>query len=242
MASSGRVQSALIPVPRLRRSEGPIAWFHAPVEAAGREPGDRFPSEGGIAFRLRIGQATLDRAVAALEGQDILEVRPWGDTCRCPDDTSGASLTELGHERHHQAEAIEAWEALECKLVELAARRRSDADLAAIGQALARMEAEILSGGIAAEADREFHMAITRAAKNRVLASLTEALVGDISEVRIASLSEPERPPQFLASHRRTAQAIRDGDPDAARQAMLRHLRVVARARFLGWRTDPDDE
>lgn len=241
MASSGRVQSALIPVPRLRLSEGLVTPLQAYVEEAGLKPGDPSPPERGFAAGLGARPAPLKQAIVVLEVPDVLEVRRKGDTHLRHAETSGESLTQLADKRHH-AETMEAREALECKLAELAAERRSDADLAAIGRALAHMEAEILCGGMATEGDRAFHAAVTRAAKNTVLASLVEALADDISETRVASLSAPERPPQFLAAHRRTAQAIRDGNPTAARQAMLRHLRVVASVRSLRSSLDSDDE
>ena len=49
-----------------------------------------------------------------------------------------------------------------------------------------------------------------------------------IRESRIESLSQPERPQQSLASHRKIAEAIRARDEDAAGDAMAEHIRLVS--------------
>lgn len=242
MASSGGVQSALIPVPRLRLYEELVTRLQAYVEEAGLQPGDRFPPERELAARLGVSRATLKQAIVVLEVQGILEVRHGGGTYLRHPETLGEPLTQLVQKRQHLPEVMEAREALECKVAELAARRRSDDDLAALDRALAHMEAEILSGGIGAEGDREFHMAVATAARNTVLVNLMKAVADDVSETRIASLSEPDRPRQSLAAHRRIAEAIRERNPSAARRAMLHHLRVVADVRLLRWRFEPDDD
>jgi GntR family transcriptional repressor for pyruvate dehydrogenase complex len=49
-----------------------------------------------------------------------------------------------------------------------------------------------------------------------------------IVETRIESLSQPGRPRDSLAGHRRIADAIRDGDPAAAADAMHAHVMLVS--------------
>jgi GntR family transcriptional repressor for pyruvate dehydrogenase complex len=49
-----------------------------------------------------------------------------------------------------------------------------------------------------------------------------------IRESRIESLSQPDRPQQSLASHRKIAEAIRSGDPTVAAEAMADHIRLVS--------------
>ena len=49
-----------------------------------------------------------------------------------------------------------------------------------------------------------------------------------ISETRHSSLGEPGRPPRSLRAHHKILAAIRRGDEPGARQAMRRHVRMVA--------------
>lgn len=216
--------------------------MQAYIDQAGLEPGDRFPAERELAARLGVSRATLKQAIVVLEVQGILEVRQGDGTFLRHPEALKEPLTRLIEKRQLLPEVMEAREALECKLAELAAQRRTDEDLQAIDQALANMEVDILSGGIGAEGDREFHGAVTRAAKNALLAKLMETLDHEIHETRIESLSEPGRPPRSLAGHRRIAQAVRDGNPRASRKAMHDHLKVVANVRLMRWKLEVDEQ
>ena len=91
-------------------------------------------------------------------------------------------------------------------------------------------------------ADRRFHAAIARAAKNKLLLDVMDALEDPIQETRLESLSEPGRPPRSLADHRRIAEAIRREDPRGAEAAMRRHLKVVSDTRLLRWSPGDLDE
>ena len=120
-------------------------------------------------------------------------------------------------------------------LARLAAQRRSDADLAAIDEALAAMAANIAEGGIGDDADRAFHTAIALASKNKLLSDVMTALADPIQETRLESLGEPGRPVRSLGDHRRIAEAIRREDPRAAETAMRRHLKIVSDIRLMRW-------
>jgi len=89
---------------------------------------------------------------------------------------------------------LEAREALEVKLAELAAARRSPEDLHAMRGALRTMEEEIRTGGLGLVGDADFHHAIAVAAHNKVLGHLIDEIALAIQESRVESLSEPGRP------------------------------------------------
>jgi GntR family transcriptional repressor for pyruvate dehydrogenase complex len=125
-------------------------------------------------------------------------------------------------------EIIEARDALESKLAALAAVRRTDADLAAIRAALEEMERDIEAGGRGVDADEQFHGAITAAARSDLLTQMMVAIHDLIRETRLESLSQPGRPRESLAGHRKVADAIAAGDPDAATQAMHEHVMLVS--------------
>lgn len=233
--------SALNPVHRSRLYEELVARLQAYIDEAGLEPGDRFPPERELAQRLGVSRATLKQSIVVLEVQGILEVRHGDGTYLRHAEALQEPISRLVEKRKLLPEVMEAREALECKLAELAAQRRTDEDVEAIDRALAQMEEEIRSGGIGAEGDREFHLAVTLAGKNTLLAKLMQSLANEIHETRIESLSEPHRPPKSLAAHRRIAQAIRDSNPRAARKAMYDHLKVVADVRLLRWKLELDD-
>ncbi len=137
--------------------------------------------------------------------------------------------------RQRLPDVLEAREALETKIAELAALRRTDDDVLAIDRALAAMRAEIDSGGLGIEGDRRFHAAVTQAAHNPLLAEFMRSIAEQIAESRQESLRQPGRPGRSLDQHERIADAIRTGDARAAAAAMRRHVRTVSKVRLLSW-------
>src|SRR5215469_8667960 len=72
-------------------------------------------------------------------------------------------------------------------------------------------------------------------ARSPLLAEFMAALAAPIAETRRSSLSEPDRPPRSLHAHQRILEAIRNGDAAGARQAMRRHVKMVADIGLLRW-------
>ncbi|MFD6100668.1 FadR/GntR family transcriptional regulator [Nocardiopsis flavescens] len=198
------------------------------MREAGLVPGDRLPAERELAASLGVSRASLSQALVALEVQGIIDVR-HGDGAIIRRTTSEEGVLALLRDRaNRRAEIIEARQALEVKLAELAAERRTDGDLAAIDTALDVMRAELRGGGRGVEGDERFHAAVTEAARSRLLTRMMNELAPMIRETRLESLSQPGRPQDSLAGHEKIASAIRLGDPDMAAEAMRRHLRLVS--------------
>lgn len=205
------------------------------VEVTGMRVGDRLPSERDLASALQVSRASVRQATIALEVRGTLEVR-HGDGIylrSLPHDAG--HLMELTTKQHRLPAILEAREALETQLAALAALRRTEAEVAAMDQALEVMTADIAAGGVGEEGDRLFHEAITRAARSPLLADFMAGLAVPISETRRSSLGEPGRPRRSLRAHVRILEAIRRGDAAAARQAMRRHVNMVADIGLLRW-------
>jgi GntR family transcriptional regulator, transcriptional repressor for pyruvate dehydrogenase complex len=205
------------------------------VREHGLQPGDRLPSERALAAALKVSRVSLRQATVSLEVQGLLEVRHGGGIYVRSLNVDPERLKAMLTRRRRLPDVLEAREAIECMLARLAAQRRTDKDLAAIQAAVSAMATDIDEGGIGEAADRRFHAAIARAAKNKLLLDVMQALEDPIHETRLESLSEPGRPPRSLADHRRIAEAIRREDPRGAETAMRRHLKVVSDTRLLRW-------
>ena len=206
--------------------------------------GDRLPSERDLASALQVSRASVRQATVALEVRGTLEVRHGdGIYLRSLSNDSG-HLMELMTKRHRLPAILEAREALETQLAALAAVRRTEAEVAAMDKALEIMAADIDAGGVGEEGDRLFHGAVTTAARSPLLADFMAGLALPISETRRSSLGEPGRPRRSLRAHVRILEAIRRGDAPAARQAMRRHVNMVADIGLLRWaaaQPDGDD-
>ncbi|MEV6662978.1 FadR/GntR family transcriptional regulator [Streptomyces nigra] len=230
---------ALRPMTRQRLYEQVLDRLRAYVAEGGLGAGDRLPTERDLAQRLGVSRASVKQAIVVLEVQGLVEVRHGGGTYLVRDTLDVEPVERMVERRRRLPDVLEAREALETKLAELAAERRTSDDLAAMRAALAHMEREIEDGGHGVEGDRLFHAAVTAAAHSSLLAEFMRSIAGQIAESRTESLRQPHRPARSLAQHRAILDAIESGLPSRAAAAMRRHVRTVAKVRLLDWQ--PDD-
>lgn len=200
--------------------------------------GDRLPPERELAQRLGVSRASVKQAVVVLEVQGLVETRHGGGSYLVRDTLDIEPVEQLVERRRRLPDVLDAREALETKLAELAAVRRTEADLTALHDALELMEEEIAAGGHGEEGDRLFHAAVTEAGHSTLLADFMRTLTGQITESRQESLRQPGRPRRSLRQHRRILDTITAGEPKAAAAAMRRHVRTVAEVRLLEWNPD----
>jgi GntR family transcriptional regulator, transcriptional repressor for pyruvate dehydrogenase complex len=232
---SERLERALRPVRRTRLYEEVVERLRELIDVQGLEPGDRLMSERELSERLGVSRTSVRQALTALEVTGLVRIRHGGGVFLArPADAVLPSLASELLDRYEQLPAvIEVREAIETQTSRLAARRRKDADLDAMREALDRMETAIASGNEPADADAAFHTAIVRAARNQLLERLWAELAGPIDQTRRASLARPGRPPRSLAAHHAILEAIEAGDEDAAAARMREHLAVVGDLGFL---------
>lgn len=231
---------ALSPVSRPRLYEQVVERIRAHVTVSGLRSGDRLPPERELAERLGVSRASVKQAIVVLEVQGLLEVRHGGGTYLRRNRLEVEPVDELIARRRRLPDVLEAREALETKLAELAAKRRTKADLDAIDDALAYMRTEIADGGLGIEGDRRFHAAVTAAAGSSLLAEFMRSIADQITESRTESLRQPGRPSRSLVQHLKIADAIRMSDQKGAAAAMRRHVQTVSKVRLLSWNPHED--
>jgi GntR family transcriptional repressor for pyruvate dehydrogenase complex len=200
------------------------------------QPGDRRMSEREITERLGVSRTSVRQALTALRVMGMVEIR-HGDGIylqRSAADLIPNLALELLHSDADHLVIWEVREAIEPEAARLAARRRTEADLAAMAETLAAMEAANAAGDEGVEADRRFHSAIYHAARNPLLRQLYEELEEAINRTSEASLSERGRPPVSLQGHVAVYEAIRSQDEELADQRMRGHLARSSRSALRG--------
>lgn len=212
------------------------------VRESDMAPGAQFPTERDLARQLHVSRTSVRQSFVVLQALGFVDVRHGEGVFLRRTRGFGDSLTKLLERRRRLPDVLEAREALEVKLAELAAANRGTDDLSAMNSAVARMGAEISAGGVGTEGDAAFHHAIALAARNEILLHLIEAMAEVIQESRIESLSEPGRPLRSLEAHRRILAAIESRNREGAAEAMRQHLRVVADVSLLRWQPEPSDD
>lgn len=226
------------PVNRPRLYEQVVAQLREHVEGAGLKAGDRLPSERDLAEWLQVSRASIKQAIVVLEVQGLVESRHGGGVYLRTDTLNPEPVAALVDRRRRLPDVLDAREAIETKLAELAAVRRTAEDLVEIEAALEAMRTEIDAGGLGEDGDRRFHEAVTAAAHSALLAEFMKEIRAGVAESRHESLQQPDRPPRSLTQHRRIAEAIRALDAAAAAAAMKEHLETVSRVRLLSWNPD----
>ncbi|MED5608800.1 MULTISPECIES: FadR/GntR family transcriptional regulator [Pseudomonas] len=177
--------------------------------------GQRLPPEPELAEILGMSRNTVREAVRVLTFSGVLEVRQGDGTyvraCADPLDTM------LALARGSIEQALEARGVIEVEAARLAALRRSDADLAALRQALA-LSARHHGGDLEAyvEHDLAFHQRVVDSAHNPLLSELYRYFSRVIRAGLQRTISEPGRPQPPFELHQRLLDALERQDAEAA--------------------------
>jgi GntR family transcriptional repressor for pyruvate dehydrogenase complex len=195
----------------------------------GLETGDRLPAERELARLLGVSRTSLREALTALRVDGEIEVRR-GDgiyLLRTPGESVPPIPATL-REQHPGLPALgEVRNALEALAAELAAVRRTDADLVGMVEAIRTMDAAVAGGEDPVEGDRMFHAAILQAAHNPALAALLEQISEGALRIAAASLARTGQPPRSLGAHRLILDAIVVRDSELASRLMRKHLELT---------------
>ncbi|MGH2357436.1 MAG: FadR/GntR family transcriptional regulator, partial [Candidatus Limnocylindria bacterium] len=131
-------------------------------------PGQRLPTEKALGRRFAVSRAVVREAIARLKSDGYVETRQGaGAFVAARPGLLSFKLTAeepLGREDLRQIQELRI--AVEGAAAELAARRRTGADIAAIRAELDTMAEAIRRGTDGSDADGRFHRAIARATHN----------------------------------------------------------------------------
>lgn len=194
--------------------------------------GAALPVERALAADTGMSRTAVREALRMLEAEGLTETRPGrggGSFVRRPSlDTMDRSLTAFIDARQVSFESLaDVREALEPAVAELAARRRTNEDLAQIALHLHHQEQAGEDMDVFLLHNVEFHMAIVRAGHNDLMLAIIRSLSAAIHRGTEANnVLDPETRHQTVRAHQRLLDAIRRQDAPAAREAMSKHLRA----------------
>jgi GntR family transcriptional repressor for pyruvate dehydrogenase complex len=124
---------------------------------------------------------------------------------------------------------FEARRILEVSLAGLAAERANDEHLAMMSEAVADAYASLADPKSYLVYDMQFHRAVALASGNPIVATLMDMVTAALYEMKVQSIEHANHMEQSAAMHRKIYQAIRARKPDAAREAMSKHLEAAQR-------------
>ncbi len=193
-------------------------------------PGDSLPSERELGEQFGVSRTVIREAVRSLVAKGLIEVRSGSGIRVAPMD--GSAVREslayflrgsdgLDYEKVHEIRSV-----LEVQMAASAAERANPADLRALSEACRKMAEAGNDVDKATRADIEFHRALANATHNPLYVVLLDAIGDALIEVRQQTLLHGSLT-SAIRSHREIFDAIKQGDAEAARQAMSSHLETV---------------
>ncbi|WP_176037029.1 FCD domain-containing protein [Brucella tritici] len=201
--------------------------------------GDRLPGERELARQFDISRPILRDALKRLETAELLISRHGGGTFVA--DVIGqvfsAPVVKLfADHRKATADYLEYRREIESIAAEYAALRATPADKALLTEIMEAMEKAhgVSDFDTEARLDVELHNAIGEAAHNIVLLhtlrSCYQLLKDGVFYNRSLIYSYPGVADMFLSQHRAIYDAVMAGNPQAAREAVQKHIRFVEQA------------
>lgn len=204
------------------------------VHALSLTTDDGLPSEREISTQLGISRNTVREALRGLAERGLLESRHGSGWFVRPRTDAGvrdlAVHVRLGSIT--SAQLAEVRNAIEPAIVTAAAIRRSERDLEELDELLQVMITARDDEYAFFRADSRFHEVLARASGNVLFEMAIKPILTAIDETRPnrgGVLQVPGRRDQIVDEHRAMLEAIREGNPEAAKQAMGAHLYGFAR-------------
>jgi DNA-binding GntR family transcriptional regulator len=187
-------------------------------------PGE-YLNEAQVCKALKIGRTPIHQALNRLMLEGMVEVIPRKGVI-----VKAVSLNEV-------MEIIEVRLVNETHCARLAASRAEDGDIAAMEEVLVESQKAVEASDIERQMmlDRRFHSLLARAAKNDVLAGIMQNLHEQSLRFWFISLRDRAHHTDVQNEHRKILDAVEARDPDAAGDAVRRHIESFRKnvARFL---------
>jgi GntR family transcriptional regulator, transcriptional repressor for pyruvate dehydrogenase complex len=197
------------------------------------KPGDQLPPERELATAVGVSRPTVRAALSSLAAMGVVQARQGAGTFIMggPPRLGIGPLSFLAAlHGFTRDEMFEARRVLEVGATGLSAERARGEHLAAMAEEVAGMFASLSDPQAFLLHDVRFHRAVAAGSMNPVIATLIETVSALVYERRRLSVERARDLKESAAMHQRIYRAVRDRDPDRARQEMSDHLDLARMA------------
>lgn len=194
------------------------------------KPGDRLPPERDLREQFGVGRPAIREALITLQRTGLIEIGN-GAPARVAMPTAHGVVAGLmpavqqllsNAEGQQQLQGVRLF--MEVGLVRHAAMHAEREDLDRISEALARNRESIGDRDAFIRTDVEFHYAFAVTMRNPAFLALHDAMSTWLREQRRIALMEPGEDQAGYDAHEQIYAAVAAHEPDAAEEAMRRHL------------------
>lgn len=203
------------------------------------KPGQRLSSVEKLAVEFDVGRSAVREALSALKAMNLIEIRQGEGTFvkRNMYDVS-KKLIPTVMTKEDLRQLFEVRKLNETGAASIAAKNRTEDDLAVMKTILVKMNNADGDGKLGEKADIDFHMAIITATGNQMLVRLMTTVSSTIQESmkearQLFLYSNEEKMVRLNHEHQAIYDAIKNKDAEDAYNKMLDHLSGVEKALFL---------
>jgi GntR family transcriptional repressor for pyruvate dehydrogenase complex len=200
------------------------------ISSGAWKPGYRLPPERELSEAFAVSRTVVREAVKALEARGILESTTGsGVSVRRADfnivSQSLETYMQLANRDDFEIRLNEVRLVLEVEMVALAAGRITPQQRTELRQICRQMRDGKNSAKQMAELDFRLHVTLAESTQNELFKVLLAPLISQLREQIILTWEDFPRPlEEVFDQHEAIVAAVENGDADAARQAMTRHL------------------
>ncbi len=196
------------------------------------QPGTKLPPERELTTLFGVSRTALREAFSILSAYGIVRIR-HGEGIYLAQSLDESIFEPLGFAlpvgETTLLELMAVRKLLETGAVELATKLATETDLAEIKQAVADIQDKHAPLQKRVQAGIRFHVAIVKAARNKLMQRLIANLIGLFVASHRVTLSFEEGQLTGQLDHQEILDAIQSRNPEKAKLAMRRHLEVTER-------------
>jgi GntR family transcriptional repressor for pyruvate dehydrogenase complex len=223
--------AAIEPLEREQRLyERVVEKVLALISSGAWKPGYRLPPERELSEAFGVSRTVVREAVKALEARGVLESTTGsGISVRRADanivSQSLQTYMQLANRADSEIRLNEVRRVLEVEMVALAASRVTPEQRTQLRQICKQMREGQNTAKQMAELDFRLHITLAEATQNDLFKVLLAPLIDQLHNHIILTWEDFPRPvEQVFDQHEAIVSAVENGDAEAARQAMLKHL------------------
>ena len=219
----------LEPARRQKLAETVAEQLLSRIRAGRLAPGTRIPSERELMAALGVGRSTIREALHGLALLGVIDIRhgQGAFVADRPAVPQTPAAIEHALRKGVTRDLLEARGGMELLIAELAAARRTDADLRELEAVLELAAQAVAEGRVAARHSAQFHLELAEAAHNEVLAGFVRSIVELLAERGPVLERQPGYAEWELAEHRALYEAVKAGDRALAVERMRAHLAAM---------------
>ena len=190
---------------------------------------DKLPSEQALAVKFGVSRTVIREALKLVKERGLIEQRTGEGsylTKPRPDAISSVVGRMILMDNISDDEIFSVRGILEIAACRLAAEYADEADMERMQSILDAMKVNLQDDDAIIRMDTDFHIAMAKASKNKLLGMLVEAMTVLIREFIRKTIHTPGAKADGMMRHALIMDAIKSRDPDVAEAAIRNHLEV----------------